>query len=693
MGDTGSIGVTDRTRLLYSLLDESPRSSRKKTDAFRRAAIAEKAIERLKGAPSSRSSALDKIRAKSKLTKTSVFSPSDTDEADKKRVRRFSKAPSRKKSSRVWKRNLWKVAAVVTAVAFVALAGAVVAATVAGTTVPVIGQFNWVVCAFGLSMCLSMVRSMTAGFNKTSIREDGLAEYMRTGWDNMKVNSFSNYMRAVRHGVVRGFMWGIKARNVGRLIDESVQDGAIAKALETGSYEFLNKAAEVPVNPASKREVKVNNWDICNFAYQRSSHLSELETYIPQKSTEEKKLKEIERVLNEIPNAKNASLRGRGAYDDLVDIDNQQLMIGEVISKRLAFVAFSLLDEDNLFIDIPVIKERGSDFVSQRFKIESIFKSEARIPCWGLVPVDGDDNPLEDESVSPIVLWRGTAPKLSAEGGLASVLQNLDARGPAYSMFDAHREDLEAWLDRVTLGGEIKARTIGYSQGAALSTYTAVEFPEYLSNDFEKSPSYAWCAPGINENHLAVWDRLPIQLQQQPALVSTLTAKDPVSLTGENIVSARALFIESNAQYQGIDPKAHTHMITTRQEGYRVSEVLINEENQKISRKTFALARPVRKLTQFSQRTINHVGRTHGKFRDSTISAAESVHSAEETARTHLRKAVGKKTAEKIEKKGREHFKAAAGKIIERRAREDDPVAEAIRRLQLAGEQARERQQ
>lgn len=691
MGDTRSIGAADRTRLLYSLLDESPNSSGKKTDAFRKAAITAKAMERLKNAPPSKGNALDRIRAKSKLTKTSVFSPGDTEESESRKVRRFSRPP-KKKSSRAYKKNLWKVAAVVTAVAFVAIAGAVIAATVAGTTVPVIGQFNWVVCAFGLSMCLSMVRSMTAGFNKASIREDGIAEYMRVGWDNMKVNSFNNYMRAVRHGVVRGFMWGIKARNVGRLIDESVQDGAVAKALETGSYEFLNKAAEIPTVPSSKREIKVNNWDICNFAYQKSSHLSELETYIPQKSTEEKKLKEIERVLNEIPNAKNALLNGRGAYDDLVDIDNQQLMIGEVISKRLAFVAFSLLDEESLYINIPVIKERGSDFVSQRFKIESIFQSEAKIPCWGLIPVDEDDNPLEDESVSPIVLWRGTAPKLAAEGGIASVLQNLDARGPAYSMFDAHRGDLEKWLDRVTLGGEIKARTIGYSQGAALSTYTAVEFPEYLSNDFEKSPSYAWCTPGINENHLALWDRLPIQLQQQPALVSTLTAKDPVSLTGENIVSARALFIESNVKYQGIDTKAHTQMITTRQEGYKISDILIHEENQKISRKTFALARPVRKLTQFSQETINHVGKTHGRFRDSAISAAESVHSAEERAHTTLRKAVGKKTAEKIEKKGKEHFKAAAGKIIERRAREDDPVAEAIRRLQLAGEQARKRQ-
>ncbi|SCA58921.1 hypothetical protein AB751O23_BD_00090 [Chlamydiales bacterium SCGC AB-751-O23] len=524
-------------------------------------------------------------------------------------------------------RRLVKTVALVTAVFFGTVTVALTLAAVAGV---VIFPPNAIVGALLYSVSIpvtgSIARKMISqdsdgedsegGSIISNIYDKGIRKGLSESWKNMRIDNWKDYRKAWVLGGIEGFG---EAQGVADNIEmgkKAVKGGPKVAAKMAAKQAQKHVVANVTslYTTGKTEKVSANSSEIHDFKLQDSRFQDSDEKLISSSIFEEKNLKEIQNVLRAIHS------------DKTLPFDHQQLMAGEVISKRLAFINFKLIAKKKLYIELPVSVEGKEEPQMQRFKIENIFTSKAKIPCWGLVPVEkaSDD---QVEGVAPIVLWRGTSPSLTAEGGLASVAQNMDPGGPAYTMFDTNREKLEDWLSAKTENGSF-ARVIGYSQGAALATYTAAEFPEYLDQDYETNPSYACSAPGVNKKHLNLWNQ--IKEEERPALVSTYTAKDPVSMpvTGECLVSGRAYLLESYAkELQGkgrVNAKAHTCMITTRKEGFGMTKVDLKKENSRISRGLFRAIAPIRNVACLGQGAIDRMGAAHGRVLDKQQDFTES---------------------------------------------------------------------
>ena len=183
--------------------------------------------------------------------------------------------------------------------------------------------------------------------------------------------------------------------------------------------------------------------------------------------------------------------------------------ICEVLAKALAYRNLKEGMEFEIF---------GHEYV-----VDTVFNLWNQMAAFGLVSKSGE----------PLLLFRGTDATLMSEGGRASMISDLDPRGPGRSLFSYAKSNLRTWLTKVAERGP-KARLIGHSLGGVFVAYTMISESPLVN---KTKPSYAFNHPGIPKDLLAEWEAIPEA--KRPAFEGIIARGDVVSkfgfLFGRNI--------------------------------------------------------------------------------------------------------------------------------------------------------------
>lgn len=153
------------------------------------------------------------------------------------------------------------------------------------------------------------------------------------------------------------------------------------------------------------------------------------------------------------------------------------------------------------------------DFIpfEEGYHVDRIFSLAPHFPAFGL---QGKN--------SSILLFRGTDLRWK---GRASMLSDLDLRGPGYHLYQKNRAELRAWLQ-----GR-QAWATGFSLGGALTTHAALFDHDLLSPDL---PSIAFNSPGLYRGAKK-------KFTAASRLVHYINAGDPISKVGTLMGEVRTI--------------------------------------------------------------------------------------------------------------------------------------------------------
>jgi Lipase (class 3) len=234
--------------------------------------------------------------------------------------------------------------------------------------------------------------------------------------------------------------------------------------------------------------------------------------------------------------------------DHIHDLPMRTLITAEILAKILAYRNLT----ENLSIEIP------TDASTSPFVIDSYFDLWRGMPAFGLLP--------KKPGVAPILLFRGTVFSFSTKSGLASLLSDLDPRGPGHTVFLKAREEIRSWLSKV--GKETKPRVIGHSLGGSLASYVAIYDHELLNTT---SPSVIFNSPGVHKDLAQQWKNL----SNPPALYSFVSRGDPISKLGHLFGDVDELSLSSP-----IPPfAAHTNLYFAEKTCF-ANQVDVDKENK-----------------------------------------------------------------------------------------------------------------
>ncbi|MBI3237187.1 MAG: hypothetical protein HYZ48_05775 [Chlamydiales bacterium] len=163
------------------------------------------------------------------------------------------------------------------------------------------------------------------------------------------------------------------------------------------------------------------------------------------------------------------------------------LAIEEVLAKVIAYREWKVGDE------IPLL--------STVYRVEKVLDLWHGMPAFGLIDEKGED---------PILLFRGTDFSLDMERGWASLISDVDLRGPGWTAFMKAQDQIHAWLLSVAQRGP-KARVIGFSLGGVLAAYTFLYENRWV--DLERS--VAFHPPGLSDQTLRDWHFLPDEVKKK----------------------------------------------------------------------------------------------------------------------------------------------------------------------------------
>ncbi len=189
---------------------------------------------------------------------------------------------------------------------------------------------------------------------------------------------------------------------------------------------------------------------------------------------------------------------------------------------ELANGAFENLEEREqaraeILAKIVAYRELTVGMEIEAYVVDTVFDLWQGIPAFGLV----------SKTEAPILLFRGTDPRLHRKKALASVLSNFDLHGPGLFMFKRARPCLRKWMKMH------HPRVIGHSLGGALTFYTLLFESGLVCSD---KPSYAFNALGLYSSLLQQWKGLAYR----PPLITIVSEGDLVSKVGTQIGEIRS---------------------------------------------------------------------------------------------------------------------------------------------------------
>ncbi len=242
------------------------------------------------------------------------------------------------------------------------------------------------------------------------------------------------------------------------------------------------------------------------------------------------------------------------------------LITAEILAKVLAYRNLSRDDH----IPIPTLEANGK-IEKTFYTVDKVFNLWNKVRAFGLVS--------SQKGKAPILLFRGTDFSLSSEEGRASIISDLDPKGPGRSLFETAEKNLCRWLKTISLE-KGRVRAIGHSLGGVILSYTLLNTPHFMSNQPHEF-SYAFNFPGVSKSLVQKWEVLPTC--ERPNYRGIICRGDVISKFGQ--LFGNVFEVSLN---QPLSPmRAHEFPIFTQPLCY-LFEIDLHEENQSDSRQFYS---------------------------------------------------------------------------------------------------------
>lgn len=229
----------------------------------------------------------------------------------------------------------------------------------------------------------------------------------------------------------------------------------------------------------------------------------------------------------------------------------------EILAKVMAYRNL----KEGHAITLPVLEENGKVALAT-YVVDRVFDLWNKIRGFGLTQ--------EGKSGAPILLFRGTDFSFLTEGGRASIMSDLDPKGPGWTLFEKGQKKIRSWLQKEGR----PARVIGHSLGGSIAAYTLIEEADMMSARSHET-SYAFNFPGIPKPLLEKWN----QLESKPSFMGFVARGDLISKLGHLFGEVLELSLDTP-----LSPvRAHEMLLFSQPKGL-LSEVDIESENTSQSR-------------------------------------------------------------------------------------------------------------
>ena len=226
----------------------------------------------------------------------------------------------------------------------------------------------------------------------------------------------------------------------------------------------------------------------------------------------------------------------------------------EVLTKAMAYRNLKMGHEIVFPVANEGVREMGT------FVIDRVFDLWSQVKAFGLIP--------KGCRGAPLLLFRGTDFSIIREGGRASIISDLDPKGPGWSLFEKAQRPLHEWLR----GSGRGARVMGHSLGGVVAAYTLIHEAALVSQD---SPSYAFNFPGVPKEIAQKWR----DLESQPPFMGFLCRGDVISKFGTLFGELYEVSFE-----QPLSPiRAHEMLLFAEMRGV-LQKIHLEEENCSTSR-------------------------------------------------------------------------------------------------------------
>ena len=167
------------------------------------------------------------------------------------------------------------------------------------------------------------------------------------------------------------------------------------------------------------------------------------------------------------------------------------LVTAEILAKVLAYRDL----KKGMRIKVPTLNANQTlDLVP--YEVDHVFNLWNKVRAFGLINV-------KKGCGAPILLFRGTDFSFLSKGGRASIISDLDPKGPGRSLYEKAKPNLIKWLQGVKKR-KGKARLIGHSLGGVILAYTLIHNNELISTRPHQI-SYAFNFPGISLDLSEKW--------------------------------------------------------------------------------------------------------------------------------------------------------------------------------------------
>jgi hypothetical protein len=254
-------------------------------------------------------------------------------------------------------------------------------------------------------------------------------------------------------------------------------------------------------------------------------------------------------------------------YEDIKDPTLCDLATAEVLSKVLAYRDLVVGER----IPIPTLGPDQTIHLSY-YVVDKVFELWNRMRAFGLVRASYQKG-------APILLYRGTEFSFTSEGGRASIISDLDPKGPGHSLFKNAKQHLHSWLKTITTEQGL-ARTIGHSLGGIIVAYTLLHETPFIS-DRSYETSYAFNFPGVSQDLMSAWEMLPEK--QKPSYKGIICRGDVVSKFGKLFGD----IIEVSLKHPLAPMQAHEKLLFLEPTCY-LHQINLEEENQSASRQFYS---------------------------------------------------------------------------------------------------------
>lgn len=222
----------------------------------------------------------------------------------------------------------------------------------------------------------------------------------------------------------------------------------------------------------------------------------------------------------------------------------RMIATAEILTKALAYRDL----EVGITFFIPLtLKKRKNVLVA--YSLNKVFNIFGGMPAFGLLPQ------TYKSFAAPILLFRGTDFSIGTKRGWASLLCDVDPKGPGFHAFLHIKDELRDWILKANRLSNCKTRVLGYSLGGVLASYSNIYYNDLFSSDVYQ-PSIAFNSPGVDIAAFRIWDKL--SHDNKSLFINFYSQNDLISKYGHLIGYKYKLSSENNPYFI----KAHVSLMT-----------------------------------------------------------------------------------------------------------------------------------